>query len=155
MEPCPGGAPTLWDESDLKRAFVALSHLKKILRLRKKQGLDVFNHTQGRCWVLLGWDCLYTDTARTRFRQENCSSTQILSLLGLSWLKLELPCASKKWATNWMAPYSVQEARHKLFTWTPPKKSRRWGSDPSPGKSTQPSLPSDPTVLRQPRGVAN
>lgn len=45
MEPCPGGAPTLWDESDLKRAFVALSHLKKILRLRKKQGLDVFNHT--------------------------------------------------------------------------------------------------------------
>lgn len=29
MELCPGGAPTLWDGSDLKRAFVALSRVKK------------------------------------------------------------------------------------------------------------------------------
>lgn len=32
MELCPGGTPSLWDESDLKRAFVALSHVKKTLR---------------------------------------------------------------------------------------------------------------------------
>lgn len=73
--------------------------------------------------MLLGWDCLCTDDAWARFRQEKCSSTQLLSLLGLSWLKQELLSASKKLARNWMAPYSVQEARHKLFTWIPHKKA--------------------------------